>query len=52
MMIGGEVVCLFHVAKDGFLVEEATRTIKITFASHDDLSRVKALIEPRITPQF
>ncbi|MBL9177712.1 MAG: SUMF1/EgtB/PvdO family nonheme iron enzyme [Verrucomicrobiaceae bacterium] len=51
MMIGG-AVCLFHVAEDGFLVENATRTIKITFASLDDLNRVKALLEPRLKPRY
>jgi len=52
MMIGGDAVCLFHVAEDGFLVENATRTIKITFASLDDLNRVKALLEPRLKPRY
>lgn len=52
MMIGGDAVCLFHVAEDGFLVENTTRTIKITFASLDDLNRVKALLEPRLKPRY
>lgn len=52
IMIGGDAVCLFRVAEDGFLVENATRTIKITFASLDDLNRVKALLEPRLKPRY
>ncbi|MDP1589327.1 MAG: SUMF1/EgtB/PvdO family nonheme iron enzyme, partial [Prosthecobacter sp.] len=51
MLGGGKPVDTFLVAEHGLMVEDATRRIKITCASLDDLNRVKALLEPRLSPR-
>lgn len=51
LMLGGKPADSFLVAEHGLLVEDATHRIRITFASANDLNRIKALLEPRLSPQ-
>ncbi len=51
MLGGGKPVDTFLVVEHGLLIEDATRRIKITFASLDDLNRIKTLLEPRLSPR-
>lgn len=51
LMLDGKPADSFLVAEHGLLIDDATRRIRITFASTDDLNRIKALLEPRLSPQ-